>query len=87
VVYNPNLLFWCFFIKYSFQQKKDTKKHIHRIEPRAIRLDARAYFEMLRALLGKYEDTEADDSQISVEIRSIVGFIDDGLVIRDVENG
>jgi len=57
------------------------------MEPRAIRGDARECLEMLRTLLGKCEDTEADDSHISVEFRSIVGFVDDGLFILDVENG
>jgi hypothetical protein len=42
---------------------------------------------MLRTLLGKCEDTEADDSHISVEFRTFVGFVEDGLFILDVEYG
>jgi uncharacterized protein (DUF1499 family) len=62
----------------------------HRIEPLAIRGDARACFARLRTVLGKRKDTtivSVDDSHIRVEFRTFLGFADDGLFILDVPNG
>jgi uncharacterized protein (DUF1499 family) len=62
----------------------------HRIEPLAISGDARASFDRLRTVLANRKDTTiiaADDSQILVEFRTPLGFIDDGLFVLDVPNG
>jgi len=61
----------------------------HRIEPLAVKGDARACFDRLRTVLGKRKDTtiiSADDAQIRVEFRTILGFVDDGLFILDLPN-
>jgi len=61
----------------------------HRIEPLAVKGDARACFDRLRTVLGKRKDTtiiSADDVQIRVEFRTILGFVDDGLFILDLPN-
>jgi uncharacterized protein (DUF1499 family) len=62
----------------------------HRIEPLAIGRDAGAALARLRTVLANREDTTiitADDSQIRVEFRTLLGFVDDGLFVLDVPNG
>lgn len=62
----------------------------HRLEPLAIRGDAKASFERLRAVLANRKDTliiAADDSHIRVEFRTLLGFVDDGLFVLDIPNG
>jgi len=62
----------------------------HRIEPLAIRGDARACFDRLRTVLANRKDTliiATDDSHIWVEFRTLLGFVDDGLFVLDVPNG
>jgi uncharacterized protein (DUF1499 family) len=62
----------------------------HRIEPLAIRGDAKASFDRLRTVLANRKDTTiiaADDSSIRVEFRTLLGFVDDGLFALDVSNG
>jgi uncharacterized protein (DUF1499 family) len=62
----------------------------HRIEPLAIGRDAGASLARLRTVLADREDTTiiaADDSQIRVEFRTLLGFVDDGLFVLDVPNG
>jgi len=68
-------LFGAFFIKYSFQQSKDTKKHIRRIEPLTISGEDRACFDRLRTVLGKHEETtiiKSDASRIQDEFKTVV---------------
>src|SRR6185369_12989511 len=62
----------------------------HRIEPLAVRRDPKASFDRLRAVLASRKDTTiiaADDSQIRVEFRTLLGFVDEGLFVLDVPNG
>jgi uncharacterized protein (DUF1499 family) len=62
----------------------------HRLESLAIRVDAKASFDRLRAVLANRKDTTiiaADDSHIRVEFRTLLGFVDDGLFVLDVPNG
>lgn len=62
----------------------------HRIEPLAVRGDAKACLARLRNVLGKRKDTKiisADDAHIRVEFRTFLGFLDDGLFILDAPNG
>jgi uncharacterized protein (DUF1499 family) len=62
----------------------------HHIEPLAISGDAGTCFARLKTVLGNRKDTtiiEADESQIRVEFRTFLGFVDDGLFVLDIPNG
>lgn len=62
----------------------------HRIKPLPLRGDARASFDRLRTVLASRSDTAiiaADKAQIRVEFRTLLGFVDDGLFVLDVQNG
>ena len=62
----------------------------HRIEPLPAGKDAKASFARLKSILVNRKDTtilSADDSQIRVEFRTMLGFVDDGLFVLDPRNG
>lgn len=62
----------------------------HRVEPLAIQGDAKAGFDRLRTVLARRTDTRivaADEAQIRVEFRTLLGFVDDGLFVLDAPNG
>ena len=61
----------------------------HRIEPFRITGDAGSSFERLRMILSRRTDTKltaADATTISVEFRTRLGFVDDGLFVLDTAN-
>jgi uncharacterized protein (DUF1499 family) len=62
----------------------------HRIEPLTVRGDAAASMERLKAVLASRSDTTiiaANASQIRVEFRTLLGFVDDGLFVPDRPSG
>lgn len=62
----------------------------HRIEPLAVGKDAESSFARLKSLLASRKDTTiltADDSQIRVEFRTTLGFVDDALFVLDIPKG
>ena len=61
----------------------------HRIEPFKITGNTRAAIEKLRQVLEQRRDTTvitSDERSISVEFRTTLGFVDDGLFLLDVSN-
>jgi uncharacterized protein (DUF1499 family) len=62
----------------------------HRIEPLAIQGDAGSCFDRLKGVLSRRTDTriiEVNATQIRVEYRTLLGFVDDGLFVLDLPNG
>ena len=62
----------------------------HRIESLTVRGDAAASMERLKCILAARKDTTiiaADASQIRVEFRTLLGFVDDGLFLLDLPHG
>ncbi len=61
----------------------------HFIEPLRFTGEAAAAFERLREILGKRTDARIiamDGSQLRVEFRTFLGFVDDGLFVLDAPN-
>ena len=61
----------------------------HRIEPFKIDGDARVDFDKLRKILVQRNDTKLNssgDTIITVEFRTMLGFVDDGLFVLDAAN-
>ena len=62
----------------------------HHIEPLSIDGDGKVFFDRLKRVLSERRDTtviSADDVQIRVEFRTLLGFVDDGLFVLDAPNG
>ena len=62
----------------------------HSIEPLRCTGEAAAAFARLRDILGKRADTRiitADNGQLQVEFKTVLGFVDDGLFALDAPNG
>jgi len=61
----------------------------HRIEPFKVTGDVRVALEKLRKILAQRTDTtliSSDDTMITVEFRTMLGFVDDGLFVLDAAN-
>lgn len=61
----------------------------HFIAPFSISGDAKSAFDRLREVLAQRTGTtvvSADDREIRVEFRTVMGFIDDGLFVLDAAN-
>jgi len=61
----------------------------HRVEPFKVTGDAGVAFGKLRKILAQRTDTtliSSDDTMITVEFRTMLGFVDDGLFVLDAAN-
>jgi uncharacterized protein (DUF1499 family) len=61
----------------------------HRIEPFKVNGDSRVAFDKLRKILAQRTDTKlisSGETIITVEFRTMLGFVDDGLFVLDAAN-